>query len=179
MKRHNNKYSGFTLVELIVTMTVAVILMSLAAPSWRSQVADNRLVAATNKLVGALAFTRSEAVKLGTQATLCSSNDQGTATPSCTGSAWQAGWLVWVDANGSGSFDSPVEIVRRAEALQGGIVVTPAPITANTTLTFGSSGFTSTPVTLKVCDGRVGNHGRQLRILVSGSASTTAGLACP
>ena len=172
-QKKNNR--GFTLIELMVSLSVIAILMVLAAPSWRDQTAQNRLVANTNKLVGALAFTRSEAVKQGLQTTLCSSDDLSNASPSCTSSAWQDGWLIWTDLDDDGSLDSPGEIVRMSEATQGGITITPS----NTLLAFNSTGFTTTPGTFKLCDSRVGNTGRQLRVLISGSTSLITNVACP
>lgn len=163
------------MLELMVSLSVVATLLVLAAPSWREQSTKNRLIATTNKLVGAMAYTRSEAVNRGVQTTLCSSNDLSNASPSCTASNWEDGWLVWADLDNDATFDSPGEIIRVAEAVGGSVAITPS----DTTLAFDNSGFTTTPGTLKVCDDRVGNTGRQIRLLVSGSTSLTTEVACP
>lgn len=109
-------------------------------------------------------------MKEGRTAIMCSSNNQ----TSCTASAWTAGWLIWVDTNGNGTLDA-TEITRVNESLKGTIAVT----AANTTLSFTPTGFTMTPGTLKICDNRTGNLGKQLRILTGGSMSLTTQIACP
>lgn len=175
MNSHKNNNHGFTLIELMISLSVIAALLVIAAPSWKTQTAKNRLVTTTNKMIGALAYTRSEAVKQGTQATLCTSNDQSNASPSCTASAWQDGWLVWADLDRDGSLDSPTEIVRMSEPLKGNVAIT----AGSTTFAFDSTGFTSTPSIFKICDDRIGNHGREIRLLVSGSSALTTGVACP
>ncbi len=159
------------MIELMVTLSVLAILLTVGVPSMRTLVADNRLTTVTNSLVGSISLARSEAVKQGMNVTICTSSDQA----SCTASAWSAGWLIWVDSDSDGTLDSPGEIVRVAEARKGNIAVT----AANTSLLFDATGFTSTPGTLKICDDRTGNLGKQLRMLSGGSLSLTTQVTCP
>ena len=56
---------GFTLIELMVTLTVMAILLSIAAPSFTSLMAANRMSTQTNEFIGALNLARSEAVRRG------------------------------------------------------------------------------------------------------------------
>ena len=88
------KSAGFTLIELIITVAIAGILVTVAIPSFNSTISSNRLTNSANDLVGALNLARSEAVKRGMQVTL----SNGTAN-----SDWgSAGWTVFTDANGDG-----------------------------------------------------------------------------
>lgn len=84
-----NKQSGFTLIELMVTLSILAILLGIGVPSFRSMIEGNRITTVANDLVGALQFSRSEAVKRGTAITLCASNDQST----CSGT-WVNGWVA-------------------------------------------------------------------------------------
>lgn len=91
------KYSGFTLIELMITLFIVGILLTVGVPSLRSFMQSNQLVASTNELISALHVARSEAIKLNSRVSICSSSN-GT---SCSGSnSWRNGWIVFVDADG-------------------------------------------------------------------------------
>ena len=62
-----NRHSGFTVVELMITLVVLVILISLAVPSIRDLMDKSRLRGATDDIVNLLNFSRASAVKLGKQ----------------------------------------------------------------------------------------------------------------
>jgi len=87
-----NKKSGFTLIELMVTLSVLAILLSIAVPSLLSFTIRNRLVAVNNDLMTAINLARSEAIKRGSNVSLCKSN----TNTSCSGT-WSNGWIVFVD----------------------------------------------------------------------------------
>lgn len=57
--------SGFTVIELMITLAVAVILIALAAPSFRDLMDKSRLRGATDDIVNLLNVARASAVKLG------------------------------------------------------------------------------------------------------------------
>jgi len=90
---------GFTLIELMVTMSVLAILLGVAMPAMQSFAIRNRLVAVNNDLMTALNYARSEASKRGTPVSICKSSSPWT---SCGGS-WSTGWLVFVDGGTIGS----------------------------------------------------------------------------
>jgi type IV fimbrial biogenesis protein FimT len=104
-------HSGFTLVELMITVSVAAILLSVAAPSFRDTVVRNRLTAATNEFMAAINYTRSEAIKSGRSVTLCKSSS-GTACTTGTGSQWESGWIAFVDSDADGTLDSGETLLR-------------------------------------------------------------------
>lgn len=91
------KYSGFTLIELLIALSIVGILLMVGVPSLKTFVQNNQLIASTNELISALHVARSEAIKLNSRVSICSSSN-GT---SCSGSSnWQNGWIVFVDADG-------------------------------------------------------------------------------
>jgi type IV fimbrial biogenesis protein FimT len=59
------RYRGFTLVELMVTLAVLAILITVGIPAFGDLVRNNRVTSQTNELVTALNIARSEAVKRG------------------------------------------------------------------------------------------------------------------
>jgi type IV fimbrial biogenesis protein FimT len=124
--------SGITLVELMTVISIVVILTALGVPAngWLSSA---RLSGATTQFVNALAFARSESMRLGTRVTVCKSGDPTASAPSCGNNqvAWASGWLVFVDnthvaGNTAGTFDGTDTVLKIGEALKG------VTLTANT-----------------------------------------------
>ena len=95
-----NNPSGFTLIELMVTLSVAVILITVGIPSYQDIVRNNRVTAISNEMLTALYFARSEAIKRGISVSVCRSNDDQTA---CAAD-WADGFIVFADNDGSGTF---------------------------------------------------------------------------
>jgi type IV fimbrial biogenesis protein FimT len=112
---------GFTLIELMVTVAVAAILVSIAAPSFQTFFNRNRIATVTNDYITAINYARSEAIKGGAITTLCMSSS-GSA---CTGnSGWSNGWIIWVDRNGDGVMNTGVvsELTRAHGPINAGNV---------------------------------------------------------
>lgn len=57
-----SKNSGFTLIEMMVAMTVAAILLTIAIPSFTHMIDQNRLKGAAEMLYADLRFARAEAI---------------------------------------------------------------------------------------------------------------------
>lgn len=64
--------SGFTLVELLVTIVVAAVLIMIAVPSFKSITLSNRLGTTGNAVVTALHTARMEAIKRNASVQFCS-----------------------------------------------------------------------------------------------------------
>lgn len=71
---------GFTLVELVITMVVAVILISIAVPSFTRIIATNRLTTTTNEIIAAVNVARMEAVKRNSSIAFCSDSAANNTT---------------------------------------------------------------------------------------------------
>ena len=100
---------GLTLIELMITLAIAALLVSVAVPSFVTMVQRNRVATVVNSLVGDLQFARSEAIKRGLPVSLCPSSNGS----SCLGtSAWHSGWIVFPDDNASGAPASGVTALR-------------------------------------------------------------------
>jgi type IV fimbrial biogenesis protein FimT len=77
---------GFTLVELMITVTIAVVLIMIAVPSFKSIMLSNKLTTTANDLVLAINSARREAVKRNASTQLCS-NSASVNTSDTLGSA--------------------------------------------------------------------------------------------
>lgn len=67
-----NPVRGFTLIELIIAMAIAVILVLVAVPSFRTITLSNKLTTTASDIVGAINLARMEAVKRNASTQLCS-----------------------------------------------------------------------------------------------------------
>ncbi len=93
---------GFSLYELIFTLSIVGILMVLAAPSFQSTIQQNQLTASTSELHTALSLSRSEAIKRASFMTLCASTDLLVCNNSTD---WSNGWILFMDNDGDGVFE--------------------------------------------------------------------------
>jgi type IV fimbrial biogenesis protein FimT len=108
---------GVTLIELMVTLTVLGIVLTLGVPSFASLIAANRITTQTNEFIGALNLTRSEAVRRGYAVSIRSN--------ATSGNNFAAGWQVFTDGTTTdGSPASPATatdgmVLRESGALSG------------------------------------------------------------
>lgn len=72
LKRH----AGFTLIELMVTLSIVIILAFIATPNWSNLIQDNSLSSAVNQVQGFYQLARSEALKRNKSVIMTSSNSR-------------------------------------------------------------------------------------------------------
>lgn len=124
-RRHPSlrRAQGFTLIELMVTVAVLAIILAIAVPGFQSFIASSRVTTVTNDFVGALTFTRSEAIRRGARVTLCKSSDGASCTDA---GGWQQGWIAFLDttrAGASAAVDAGETVVAHFNATPTGMIV--------------------------------------------------------
>ncbi|MET0658687.1 MAG: GspH/FimT family pseudopilin [Steroidobacteraceae bacterium] len=132
----NSCNRGFTLIEMMVALSVAAILLSIAVPSFSQSRLNSQLRASANDLVASINLARSEAIKRSASVTICVSTDG----ENCTGGNWNQGWVVRSAAG---------EVLHKEAAAPAGFVIKEA--AATSALVFQSTGVDTTPGTFTVC----------------------------
>ena len=110
--RVTSENKGFTLIELIVTVSIAAILAAVAAPSFTKFIDESRDRAVVQQLLKSLIAARSEAVVRGT-----------TVTVSAISGNWANGWQSWIDNNSNGSYDDG-ESIQKSTAVNASATIT-------------------------------------------------------
>jgi len=166
---------GFTLVELLITLLVATLLMTLGVPAMRDFVLDGRIVAAANNYVTGINLTRATAIKQQRNAQICVSTTWNSSPPTCTGGAsWTDGWVVWVDQDADAVLDAN-EVLRVSETQTGGTSLVGA---ASTMFQYDPTGFVNAGDTVDICDGRAGETGRRITVAATGRVNMSR-IVCP
>lgn len=175
MRRYRT--SGFSLIELLVTIAIVAILVALAFPSFQGSLRSNRVTSATNELIASISLARTEGMRNPRGAVICTSAD-GT---SC-GGTWNDGWIVWIDVNGNGNLDAPNDRILRYVRANNRLTFTatsPGGAAFANTIVFNNRGRAdphSRTLTLQPDDCPSGQQlHRQLELARTGQVRTTKG----
>jgi type IV fimbrial biogenesis protein FimT len=194
-RRRRPAQSGFTLLELITTLTIVGVLVGVAVPNFRTYILNNRLTSVSNDLLASIQNARTEAIKRQGNVVLCATADSTVTSPTCTTGAATA-WIVFQDSNGNWQADAGEPIIERHPPIDSAIIVRSD---GSPVLSFNASGF-ATPAGPQVpmrnivfCDSRgvLPNTARAVLISATGRgrvSATTAdvtaalaatGMSCP
>lgn len=105
--------SGFTIIELMVTVVVLSVIVALGLPSLREFLVRNQVAAITTEFSSDISRARTEAIGRNSCVTICMSSNTANAltggTPTCatTGSNWQAGWIIFSNPSCSSTQNNP------------------------------------------------------------------------
>jgi len=160
---------GFTLIELMITLSVASILLSVAVPSYRSFVQDSLMITQSNSFYSALALAKSEAIKRNIRTTICPTTNGTSCIASTT---WSNGWIIFVDNNNNKSVDADEQILQVTPAFTGGNTLT----TTTNTVTFRQDGFSpGSAATFSICDARGSSYSKSIILSNQGRFRTETG----
>lgn len=161
-----SKQYGLTLIELLVTLAILAILMTIALPSFRDFFASNRIATASSDLVTNLNLARSEAIRRGMPVRLVSTNGGGD---------WTGGWTIVVDTNNDGDYTDTGEELRRAG--QASTLITIAS-SFTTMIEFQPSGRANTAGNFFICHDANTGSAREISVNMIGRIRTLSAGQC-
>lgn len=128
--------NGFTIVELMVTISIAAILLTVAAPNYTTFIRNSQLSDAVGEFMSAANAARGNAIKQGVNTYLVPT----------TGTDWSTGWYVFADGNWDGVYTAsdPKDVLIMQSPAPNSILTVTTP-TASTLasgyLLFNGSGY--------------------------------------
>ena len=186
--------SGFTLIELMITVVIAGIILAATLPQLNQISNQISFSSIQQSLVSNLLFARSEAVRTGGQTGVCASDSIESTITSCSSSSadWSSGWIVFHDRNNNGTFDPPYNHSSGSasrgptddEMLKMHHVDSTAIITwdqSNTIAFQGDGTATADSVgTFKLCDSKGDTNTAQgVTVSLAGRVRSTEAVTCP
>jgi type IV fimbrial biogenesis protein FimT len=84
--------SGFTLIELVITITIAAILIAIVVPSFNSIIESSKERATRDALISAIYTAREQAISKRVKVYLCPTSDGATCLET---TSWGSQWLVY------------------------------------------------------------------------------------
>ncbi|MCC6715663.1 MAG: GspH/FimT family pseudopilin, partial [Gammaproteobacteria bacterium] len=102
------EFRGYTLLELLATVTVLGVLLGVGVPNLFSLIEQNRLTTDANNLVVSLNYARSEAIRRNSMVSVCPSADGD----DCNSDSWTAGGIVFTDGGTLGTVDGTDTVLK-------------------------------------------------------------------
>lgn len=164
---------GFTLLELLVAVTVATILLTIGVPSFFRMISENQRLTNSADVFSALNYARSEAIARNNEVVMCPSADEATC-----GGDWHQGWIIYVNldrATGGAEPDNDEPVIRTHAGLQGNFTLTSDDFPARAV--YLPSGRPVATGRFRLCPGSSGSEGRAIEVTSTGRPRT-ASLTC-
>lgn len=161
------KQIGFTLIEALVAMSIAAVMVKMAAPSLLTSIQNSRMTEAATELQVDLLRARSEASRTNSTVTVCGSADG----VSCDGT-WTSQRIIFIDSNSNSTVDSGETLMQVSQAPNHMHTVVGSGGAAAGVLRVRSTGQPQAAGSIAFCDTRTGsNVGKTLSFSIAGILS--------
>ena len=111
---------GFTLLELLVTLTVLAIALGIGFPTLASVIERTRVTNTYHLLTASLMSARTAAITRAEPITVCPSRDGRHCRDD---QVWEDGWIIFADPVRAGEPADAAAVLRRIDALGGQVSV--------------------------------------------------------
>jgi Tfp pilus assembly protein FimT len=176
---------GVTLLELMVIITIGSIIMIASGYAFVSSNQNQLGQQLASQLASSLRYARSQAASLGISVSVCPASSSSLSACSTSSTAWNNGWIVFVDYNNDGIINTSggTDTILQVFPMSG----KNPNITATISGAFASyANFSTTglPTTNKqvqmsiIPTGCTGNYGRTVYLTAAGRVSIT-NTSCP
>jgi len=167
------QFKGFTLIELMMTLAILAILMSVALPSFISLNRSSNITSLSNSMLSSMLLARAEATKLRGTVAVCNA----ASATACGGSNqdWSNGWLVYSlgTSRTNMAYDATQndKILALVEAETGITIKTNSAASQLVAFNRDGSSVSGSMASFGICDNRGADYGRQIQIQASGRPS--------
>ena len=144
-----NQCRGFTILELLIALTISALTALFVAPQAQSMVNQSRMASQVNTINTLIRAARFNAIDQQSTTTLCPSHD----TFTCDVHDWQLPLIVFVDSDADGDRSKDEQLLY-ASVLPDAIASIKGP---KKRLRFYGSGAIASTATIRVCALRGGN----------------------
>lgn len=113
---HRLNQSGFTSIELMVTVSIVAVLVALAAPAFTLLIEIWRVRTVQEAMYTSLFLARSEAIKRSGQVVMQKIPNNTNGCTSASGNRdWDCGWIICQDSNNNGTCNASEPVLQRIE----------------------------------------------------------------
>jgi len=151
---------GFTLIELIISLSIIAILTAYAIPSYQQFKQNQTMTHEINRLVATINYARTQSITISKHVILCPS----VSFNACDGdSQWHNGWMVFVDSNRDRAFNDGDRMLLNENRMNK--TLTAIASSFRPKIRFDAIGFApGTNLTIRFCDTRGSDHGKAIII---------------
>jgi len=110
--------TGVTLLELLITMVILTVIISMAIPASSKLIELSQAKSVTQQIYRAIQFTRAEAIKRGESVVICPLD---IATGVCS-SDWSQALMSFPDSDGDGALSGPEKVLLTVPEVTAGKV---------------------------------------------------------
>ena len=113
--KNTSPFKGFSLIELLILLSIIVIATGISTPSFISLINSSRVTTQTNSIFESLYLARSYAITQQKNVHIChmsEPNIEQCDSDRDYNTAWSNGWLVFADINNNNEFDNEDNLIQ-------------------------------------------------------------------